>query len=133
MSIQELIESHEGREKFPYTDTTGHITIGIGRNLTGKGLSDDEIEYLFNNDLRDARNELDRIFPAWRQLSPARKDVLVSMMFNLGTPRYLTFKKFWRAMESEDFERAAHEMLDSRWAEQVGTRADELAEMMLDG
>jgi lysozyme len=58
---------------------------------------------------------------------------LVDMGFNLGVPRLMKFKRMWEAIEREDFEWAASEMLNSRWANQVGGRADRLAKVMEDG
>ena len=55
------------------------------------------------------------------------------MAFNLGVPRLCKFKNMWAAIHEKDFDTAAEEMLDSRWAEQVKGRATELAEMMKTG
>ena len=45
------------------------------------------------------------------------------MCFNLGITRLLKFKKFLGALESKDYKTASEEMMDSRWATQVGPRA----------
>jgi lysozyme len=58
---------------------------------------------------------------------------LVDMGFNLGIPRLMKFKKMWEAIERQDFEWAAAEMLNSRWAKQVGKRADNLSKTMEHG
>lgn len=129
-TLVDLLKRHEGVQHFPYTDTAGKTTIGAGRNLTDNGLSPDEVEYLLQNDIKTAEHELDRLFPRWRTLQRQRRWALVSMMFNLGAPKYLTFHKFWKAMLEGDYETAANEMLDSKWANQVGSRAVELADMM---
>jgi lysozyme len=124
------IEADEGRVRHAYKDTVGVITIGVGRNLEGVGLFDDEIDYLFHNDLRRAyhscRYHLD-VFPF---LSEERQLVLVNMCFNLGTTRLLGFEKMLAALAKHDYQEAAAQMLDSKWATQVGERAQRLAARM---
>ena len=48
---RDLLQCHEGWRQLPYYDTRGKLTIAVGRNLTDRGLADDEIDYLFANDL----------------------------------------------------------------------------------
>ena len=55
------------------------------------------------------------------------------MVFNLGLSRFLNFKKFIDAMEQKDYETAGKEMLDSKWAKQVGDRAKRLKQMIVEG
>lgn len=129
LALVEQLKLHEGKRNLPYEDTEGHLTIGYGHNLDVP-LSDKAIEQILLDDIATAESELDRIFPDWRDLSESRQNVLVDMMFNLGAPRYLSFVKFWAAMREEDYQTAAEEMVDSKWAIQVGTRAEVLADMM---
>lgn len=126
--IKQIME-HEGVRSTPYRDTEGNLTIGVGHNLE-EGLSENVILLMLQEDIATAEAELDRIYPPWRELNKERRKVMVDMMFNLGAPRYLTFHKFWAAMMEKDYETAAHEMLDSKWANQVGDRAKTLAHMM---
>lgn len=88
---------------------------------------------LFDNDIATVRREAGRAFPWFSRLSPVRKDVVLNMTFNLGLPGFRRFKKTIDAIEAEDWEKAAREMLNSRWAKQVGKRAEELAAMMKRG
>lgn len=122
----------ESREKFPYIDTAGKVSIGVGRNLTDRGLSDDEIDYLFRNDLRQTLREC-QTFEWFSALSENRQVVVASMVFNLGLPKVNAFVNFLAAVRRRDFLAASAEMLKSRWARQVGARADRLAAMMRDG
>ena len=134
MSLEERLRRHEGEEQFPYTDTQGKITIGVGHNLTDNGLPDHIIEALFQWDIGIARNELDRIHPNWRGYTPKRRDCLVELVFNMGAPTLQTFVKMWAAIEAEDWPEAAAELLNSRWAVQVGPRRSAtLADMLEDG
>ena len=66
-------------------------------------------------------------------LNETRQMCLVDMGFNLGVPRLMKFKNMWEAIERQDFEWASAEMLNSRWAKQVGRRADNLAKAMENG
>lgn len=134
--IEELrrqLARDEGRRAKPYTDTTGHLTIGIGRNLDDVGLSDDEIDYLFEHDLRRTEDELLRVLPWVATLDEARLGVLLNMSFNLGVAGLLEFRKMLAAVERGDWETAAQEMGDSVWATQVGGRAARLMLQMRTG
>jgi lysozyme len=54
------------------------------------------------------------------------------MVFNLGISRFLNFKNAINAMQEQDWEEAAAQMLDSRWADQVGQRSHRLAKAMIE-
>ena len=121
---------HEGLKLEPYECTAGKLTIGVGRNIEDIGITEDEARYLLDNDILRVCDELDRNLPWWRDLSDARQRVLVDMVFNLGISRFMQFQNTIAAIESGDYETAASEMLDSRWADQVGNRAKTLSRMM---
>lgn len=123
----------EGKRSRIYTDTVGKITGGVGRNLTDRPFSDDEIELMLENDIALAAKELDRVFPWWKKLNDTRQNVMANMMFNMGAPRLMGFKKFLMYSEAGRYDAAAGEMLDSVWAKQVGTRAIRLADLMRKG
>lgn len=131
--LREMLVRHEGLKLKPYIDTAGKLTIGVGRNLTDRGLSVDEVSMLLDNDIADAKADLKRALPWTETLDEVRHDALVSMCFNLGILRLLDFKLFLAALEAGDYPTAKKEMLNSRWAKQVGSRADELAAMILGG
>jgi len=130
--IKQLIR-HEGMRLKPYRDTVGKLTIGIGRNLDDVGISEDEAMYLLKNDIVKCYTQLMHKVPAYNSLSLPRQRVLCNMVFNLGIHRFLRFKRMLRAIEEGNYEKAAKEMLNSRWAKQVGNRASELAEIMRTG
>lgn len=129
--VEELLIKHEGLKLKPYRCTLGKLTIGVGRNLEDRGLSEDEALYMLKNDIRNTKKEAAQ-FPWYESLSETRKDVIISMIFNLGINRFKGFKRMISALETEDYAEAARQMLDSRWATQVGNRATELAKMMED-
>ena len=124
---------HEGVEKLPYKCTAGYLTIGVGRNIEERGLSDDEIDYILNNDVDIATSELASSFDWFAGLDDVRMRVVVDMVFNLGMPRFKQFQNMLAAIEAEDWPEAAAQMMDSRWAKQVGARAERLRDMMETG
>lgn len=133
MNIAQLefeLTRDEGKKAKPYKCTAGKTTIGIGRNLDDVGLSDEEISLLFRNDIARCMADLDRNFVWWRQMTDARRRVLVNMVFNLGISRLLQFKNTLAAMAAGDYKAAAAGMRNSLWARQVGARAERLARMM---
>jgi lysozyme len=130
--MKDMLVKHEGVELKPYRDSVGVLTIGVGRNLTDVGLSADEADYLLENDIRRATRELEMKW--WfKSLDDVRQDVLINMCFNLGHSRFSKFKKMIAAVAMADYKLAAKEMIDSKWASQVGRRATELASMMESG
>lgn len=123
----------EGERRFPYVDTVGKITIGVGRNLTDVGISKDEQDFLFAHDLTRAVSVAVGVFPTFDNLSDNRKAVLCNMAFNLGYTTLSQFHATIAAVTAKDFERASQQMLKSLWAAQVGDRAKRLATLMRTG
>lgn len=129
-ALRAQIVRHEGLRLKVYNDSLGIPTIGVGRNLQDKGISEMEAMILLENDLGDVMRDLDRELPWWRHMSEIRQLVIADMAFNLGLPRLKGFKNALEAMAEGRYDEAAHEMMDSRWARQVGHRAVRLARMM---
>ena len=129
----EQLERHEGLKLKPYTDTVGKLTIGVGRNLDDVGISHGEAMLMLSNDVEVAEKELRQRFPIVKQLDETRYHVLVNMCFNMGVTRLAGFQQMWFAIEAQDWPKAALEMLDSKWARQVGNRAIELSTQMREG
>jgi lysozyme len=127
------LKLHEGLRLKPYKDTVGKLTIGYGRNLTDRGLTEVEAEFLLDNDIKGHSEELVKALPWLVDLDPARQAVLVDMAFNLGVPGLLKFKNTLRAVREGRFEDAAKGMLASKWARQVKGRAVRLAQVMKTG
>ncbi|GAB6161902.1 glycoside hydrolase family protein [Desulfothermus naphthae] len=131
--IEELLILHEGKKKFVYRCPAGKLTVGVGRNLEDKGLSEDEIEYLLQNDIKECISDLTKIFDNFFKLDDVRQAVLIDMRFNLGPTRFRSFKRMIKAVKEQDFQRAAEEMKDSKWFKQVKQRGQRLYEMMKTG
>lgn len=131
--LYEQLELHEGKKNKPYKDTVGKLTIGIGRNLTDRGITEEEIVFLFGTDVALVEKDLDRNLKWWREMSEVRQRVLVDMCFNLGITKLLAFKNTLEAMRTGRYNDAASGMLNSLWAKQVKGRAVRLANMMRTG
>ncbi|WP_440055472.1 glycoside hydrolase family protein [Pseudoalteromonas sp. T1lg65] len=132
MNTVEQIKRHEGFRRFPYYCTAGKLTIGYGRNLEDTGIDEDEAESMLAGDIENARAAVLRRINV-QKCNEARLAVLVNMTFNLGVAGLLKFTRMLSAVESGDFDKAALEMLDSLWARQVPSRAQELAQQMISG
>ena len=135
-SLVEMIKRHEGFRQFPYKCSAGKLTIGFGRNLADNGIGYDEALILLCNDIDSAISDFYGLFGPSTTVADLPQPVykaLVDMMFNLGLTRFKGFKKMIAAVEAENWNLAADEMLDSKWSTQVGQRAIELAEMMRSG
>jgi lysozyme len=147
--ISEL-ELDEGVRLSPYRCTAGFLTIGVGRNLDTNKLTAEELafvghncrtkpitkeqsDYLLKNDIEKVCADLMKFLPWWAYLGDVRKRVLVNMAFNLGTEGLLKFENTLALIRSGSYAQAAAEMVKSKWAKQVGKRADRLANMMRTG
>jgi len=131
-NLRGLLIRHESLRLKPYLDSAGKITIGVGRNLEDMGITSEEAIYLLDKDIVRA-TAAGAVFAWFPMLDQVRKDVIVSMIFNMGLTRFSEFRLMIKAMERKDYESAAHEMMASRWASQVKSRATELASMMRTG
>jgi len=138
--FQELSRD-EGRKPVAYTDTVGHKTCGIGHNMDAKPLAagvkfpldDNDIDQIYADDMEVVFEGLDKDFPWWRDMTYARQRVVANMCFNMGLHNLEEFHNTMAAMKDKRYEEAAKGMLDSKWAKQVGHRADLLADMMIEG
>jgi lysozyme len=132
--IKEQLVRHEGLRLKPYRCTAGKLTIGIGRNLDDCGISQSEAYVMLINDIMNCEKQLQAKIPdIYNGLDEVRKSVLLNMCFNLGINGLLGFKNTLAFVKAGDWERAANNMLVSRWAKQVGRRAIELSELMRKG
>ena len=136
--LMEKLIAHEGLRLNVYKDSLGIDTVGIGRNLQDRGISKEELDELdipsIDHVYEYGITEADAIFLAENDVQIVEDElVLIDMAFNLGVPRLCKFKKMWKAVEAKQFDVAAKEMLDSRWARQVKSRSTKLAHAMHNG
>lgn len=140
--IHDFITRHEGKRLLPYMDTVGKMTIGVGRNLTDRGINDDECTMLLDNDIKLVIRELTNTLPWWQNLDWVRKMAMIDLGFNLGVttgnpPKLLTFKQTLLLIENGKYADAADNLLHTKWADQVGKavgqRAWRVTEMLRTG
>ena len=145
---------HEGVRRKVYFDTTGNRTIGVGFNLERKDaerilrsvganyqdvvrgeyeLSKHQMRLLFEHDLKTVENQARRAISNYDELGDVRQRVVCDMLFNLGMTGFLRFKQTRQHIEAKEWRSAAKDMLQSKWARQVGGRAKNLARMMETG
>ncbi|MCK5866668.1 MAG: glycoside hydrolase family protein [Marinobacter adhaerens] len=130
--LRSQLERHEGLRLKPYRDTVGKLTVGYGRNLEDVGISRDEADFMLDNDIDQVERQLDTV-DEYRDLDDVRQTLIANMAFNLGFAGVMGFKNMWAAIGRRDWESASEEMLNSKWARQVGVRAVELSEIMQTG
>lgn len=123
----------EGVRAKAYRDSVGKLSIGCGRNLDDVGLRADEIDYLLANDIAAAEQDARALFPTFDDLTDARKAALVNMAFNLGRVRLAGFHNLRAAVARGQWAAAAIAALDSKWARQVGQRAERIARAIREG
>lgn len=133
--LLEMLKRHEGVRSHVYLCSAGYETIGVGRNISksGLGLSEDEVDYLLENDIARVIKELSLEYPWFTDLDDVRKDAIIDISFNLGATRLRGFRRALAAMEVADYTLAAKEFLDSKWSRDVKGRAHELASMIATG
>lgn len=132
LTIDEGTGPVKNNRYFPYTDTVGKVTIGTGRNLTDRGISEDECALMLQNDITDAYNAA-KLYPWFEHLDDARQGVVVMMIFNLGPERFAGFKNTIAMLAAGNYSGAAYNMALSHWHEQVGYRAEVYERIMLTG
>mgnify|MGYP001268883491 CR=1 FL=1 len=140
--MEKLIASCKLGEGFRdkiYPDTEGNPTCGWGHYLRlGSKVPLEACEAFFKQDIADAVASYRTILPHLRKkLNTSRARVITEMIFNMGLTHVLQFRKMWEAIEKEDFEEAAAQMMDSHWSEDVGDgpgkrfdRAERLSQIM---
>ena len=134
--LTEMLKRHEGVKTHAYKCSASKITVGVGRNIDPKGgigLTEDEIDYLLQNDIDRIISELDFQYEWFSDLNSARQDAMIDISFNLGQTRLRKFEKALAAMSLNNWDKAADEFMDSKWSEQVGNRAKELTDIIRTG
>lgn len=127
------LKQDEGLRLKPYRCTANKLTIGYGRNIEEKGITEEEANHLLINDIIATQKELTQKQPVYSNLDDKRKEVLLNMCFQLGYPKLSQFKKFFKALENKDYYLASLEMMDSSWAKQTPNRALRLSTIMRKG
>lgn len=121
--LLERVCTHEGFETKPYQDHLGIWTFGHGLTF----ITEEESKTIVDARLTEYLLRLTDKHPWLLQQPQEVSEVLVEMCYQLGWNGCHNFKKMWEALRNQDYETAANEMLDSRWAIQTPARAMELA------
>lgn len=136
--------AEEGMSRTVYYCPAGKLTVGVGHNLEanpamsiikkklklGENVSMDIIRTLFKNDVSEVITSLDNRLPWFKDLSPARQYVLISMGFNMGVPGLMKFKNTLGCLQRGDIKGCCYGMRSSRWYRQVGNRGPKLIRIM---
>ena len=141
-NIYEQLKIDEGVVYEIYKDYLGYPTFGVGHLILktdkefeqdeGTPITEERVRECFEHDLDTAVSECEALFKDnWNEYPGELKEILVNMMFNLGRTRLGKFKKFIGAINEGDWEKASVEMMDSRWAVQVGPRANRLRDRVI--
>jgi lysozyme len=131
--LREQLKIDEGVKYEIYLDHLGYPTFGIGHLVTqhdeehgkpvGTPITEERVNSVFDSDVETYISEAKKVFPDLDNLPEDAQEVIVNMTFNMGAPRLSKFKKFIAAVEAHNWNTASVEMMDSRWAKQVGNRA----------
>lgn len=132
VKLKSLLIKHEGQKLKLYEDTLGNLTIGIGRNLSDRDIYQSECDLMFDNDVNYFADFLSKNYSFFNELNEARQCALIDMCF-MGTKKFQTFKRMLLALAYHDYDRAAIEIMDSRYALQVGQRAIDIANIIRTG
>jgi lysozyme len=126
--MREQLILHEGLKLTPYRCTSDKLTIGVGRNLDDRGISEETAMQMLDEDINIVHGELLKLFPSFSDMPEIVQESLVDLAFNMGTPTLMKFKATVAALNSQQWTIAADELLDSRYARQVGQRAQTIAD-----
>ena len=130
MNVTDQLKQHEGYRQLPYRCTAGKLTIGYGFNIEDVGLARDECDAVLEIRIKHIAKTLSGMLHFYNELSETRRAVLINMVYNLGLDGFMQFKKMLSSLSDHDYKRASYEMLNSKWASQVGKRAQQLAKQM---
>jgi len=111
-----LVKKHERYKQFIYPDIKGNLTIGFGHNLQANGMSFNIASLTCEEDVTFFVTKLDSLLHFYKYLSVPRKAVLIDLCFNCGVNGLLQFKKMLTALEKNDYDTAANEIINSKIA-----------------
>lgn len=136
LALADSIERSEGRVDTMYEDHKGNLTIGVGHKLKGNPIPQEAIDIIFRADLNEAIDEARKICQKeevdWDFLPMVIQEVLIEMVFQMGTKSVRGFKCMWDSARARNWKAFRFEMLDSKWArEDTPERACKLADKVM--
>lgn len=139
-AVFEQLKIDEGVVYEVYHDHLGLPTFGVGHLVLesdpeygkplGTPVDEDRVKDCFEKDLDTAISECEVLYEQFNNWPDEVQQILVNMMFNMGRTRLSGFKNFKKALEAEDWKKAAVEGRDSKWYRQVTNRAERLMSRM---
>ena len=126
--IVEDIKKHEGFRPKVYECTEGYDTIGYGFAIKDLTMDEDVATLILMKKLHTLLQRIIVAFPWFKDVDETAKKVVINMCYQLGIRGFSKFKKTIYYLETEQYEEASIEMLDSLWAKQTPNRAKELSE-----
>ena len=138
--LRKQLEIDEGVKYEIYLDHLGYPTFGIGhlvipsdkeyREDVGTRVSEERVRECFDKDVQSVLRDCSLLYKDFDELPEEAKQIIANMMFNMGYTRLSKFKGMKRGVDARDWNKAADEMVDSRWYKQVTNRANRLVERM---
>ena len=136
--LREQLEIDEGVKYEIYNDHLGYATFGVGHLVLesdpehgselGTPISESRVIEAFEQDCENVLRDCHILYEDFDDLPEEAQQVIANMMFNMGRPRLSKFKGMKRGIDSNQWNDAADEMVDSNWYRQVTNRADRLVE-----
>lgn len=131
-ALKASLQLHEGCRLKVYVDTIGKFTIGYGRNLSDKGISQDEANQLLADDIQDVLAEAQcQTWWLYVKDSEPWARAMAELLFIMGSGGVAGFKNMLAALKASDGVGAANALLDSRFAQQTGQRAKDIAALFM--
>ena len=121
--VKEMLVRHEGVMCTLYQCSEDKWTIGVGRNLQDRGITEDEAMYLLDNDIKRVIDSLDKHWHVWRSFPELAQMVCVDCTFQMGITGWMAFRHTRALMEMECWIEASEEILRSKYATQTPNRA----------
>ena len=121
--VKERLIKWEAMGLKPYECSQGYTSIGVGRNLETNGITKEEAIYLLDNDIENVIAKLDKYWPVYKTFPEEAQAICMDLVFNMGINSWLAFRKTRAYMELGEWEEAGKELLNSKYAQQVGRRA----------
>ena len=139
-TLRKELELDEGVKYEIYNDHLGYATFGIGHLVTdsdlehgqeiGTPVSEDRVIEAFNKDVQIVLADCEQLYYGFNVLPEEVQLIIANMMFNMGRPRLSKFKGMKAGVDTQDWNKAADEMIDSAWYRQVPNRAGRLVKRM---
>ena len=133
MDIEKLKQTliiDEGLKLKLYLDHLGIESIGVGRNLRDRGISEETAMQMLDEDIEIVQHELSQNLPFYDEMPEAVQLALCNLCFNMGISRLLQFKKTLQHLKNKEFGKASDELLDSRYATQLPNRSKRVADLI---